>query len=408
MANGFRHTGNTALPPYEEVRGKYNAEQVLSYFGIPIGDNNKCICPFHEEDKPSMMVHERNVYCFGCKVSLDLISLTQRLLEKQKGCVTSIEEVFEILLSPDLPDKTDRRYVESRYEGAVNPSLIDYWHQYLTDSMYKQLEQERLLTRETVDRHLLGWRPDWKAWTIPFIQPDGKIDVVMFRMTEEDAPAKYLGLKGHNRGTVMNADLLLDTQEYLIVLFGSFDAIVARQDGLLAVGLNGSNPFKKTESRRVKELFEKQNNIIIIPDNTVTEYEPAETLAKLIGADVQFFPAEYERGLDYVDYRKKGLTADDFLTEVAHLQTITQPDLSVVESVVELLKRGDSYRFSELHAARAVGTPAVDFAVAVANRLEGTENQLYRSKLRSVKSVDELYASFRWIAEQKYIQKGGW
>jgi hypothetical protein len=37
----------------------------------------------------------------------------------------------------------------------------------------------------------------------------------------------------------------LSHPKYLVILFGSFDAILAAQDGGIAVGLNGSNPFKK-------------------------------------------------------------------------------------------------------------------------------------------------------------------
>lgn len=399
MATGIKHTGENG---FESIREKYNIEQVLGYFKIAINERNKCLCPFHNDTDPSLQVNEKHVYCFGCKQSWDIFSLAKALLEKQNNRSYSVAETFHWFATTPLPEKTERLYPKSTYEGAVNPDLINYWHDRLTEEQYQQLYTERLITKETIDRYLLGWRPDWKAWSIPFIMSDGTVDIVQFRMTEEDASSKYLGLKGHNRGSVMNAYLLDEPQEYLIVLFGAFDAILAAQDDLLAVGLNGSTPFKRTEKTRVQAMFSKQKTIYIVPDNSPSEYGPAQKLVDWIGGEVCYFPVDLPEGTDYVDYRKLGYTAEDFLYSVLDRPL---PANNAVLNVVELLRAGDPFALSTFHAATATGVIAKEFAVAIASQLKDDKLKNIRQNLLQIKTSEELYNVLQSVA---YTTQGGW
>lgn len=394
---GIQHTAEHFLS-YEDTR-KVLPEQILAVFGIEIESNNKCRCPFHDDDTPSMLVHETNVYCFGCKISLDSFGLVMGLLEKA-GMPHDHRAVFNWFKQMPAVPLSGRKYVKTQYEGAVNPTLIAYWQECMTEDHYARLLTERLITKETAQQHRLGWRPDWSAFSIPFFRLNGEADIVQFRMMGEGAKSKYVGLKGHNRGAIMNADLLTNEQPYVVVFFGSFDAILARQDGLIAVGTNGSTPFAKKDHARIKEMFALQKNVLIVPDNTPDEYGPAEKLAEMLGGEVRFFPINLPEGTDYIDYRRAGKTKEDFMTEILNL---TPREEMLVENVVELLKAGDRFHFAELHMMQARGTPAQMFALAVAEKLPE-----HKDALQKVICSDTLKGCLRTIAADYYHKRGGW
>lgn len=52
---------------YDDVLAQSKIRDVLDYYGIPI-NNGKCLCPFHEDTNPSMVVNEKKniVKCFSC------------------------------------------------------------------------------------------------------------------------------------------------------------------------------------------------------------------------------------------------------------------------------------------------------------------------------------------------------
>lgn len=354
--------GTEKLPNFSTIK-EYHVEQVLMHFKIDIGTDNKCLCPFHHETTPSMQVHKHFVYCFGCNQHWDLFGLARKLLEKKQGREITVGEVFAWFKDTTFPARTERKYSRRHeYIGPVAPALVEYWQNCLTEERYLQLFSERLITKHTAKNHRLGWRPDWEAWSIPFYRGtlgQSEVDVVQFRMTHSDK--KYLGLAGHSRGTIMNADFLAVPQPLLVVLLGSFDAILARQDGLCAVGLNGSFPFKTTEKKRVQDLFAKQKNVIIVPDVNPQEVIMAYKMADWIGAQVRTFPANFPHNTDYTDYRKSGKTPVDFVEEVLGVG-----DGELLENLKSLWQHGDPLRLCGTHITLSSALPPDILAVKIA------------------------------------------
>jgi len=50
-----------------EIKSKLSISQVLDHYGIKMNKNRHCLCPFHDDKKPSMQVYpETNtVHCFS-------------------------------------------------------------------------------------------------------------------------------------------------------------------------------------------------------------------------------------------------------------------------------------------------------------------------------------------------------
>lgn len=385
MAKGIVQFSNTNLA--------IRPEQVLAAFDIGVDpSNNKAFCPFHDDTNPSLQVNEDYVYCYGCGISYDVYGLAKALLPEE----TNVYRWFETtkFKEPKLAFK------KSQYKGSVPSDLINYWHECLIErpDLQQELQEQRLFTNATIKIHKLGYRIEHDSFVIPY--NDGEI--VQFNSRTDRFP-KYYGLTGHQRGAVMNQDLLDVSREFVVVLLGAYDGILARQDGLPAVSLNGAFPFKRTEKARVQEIFKHQTMKFVVPDNTPDEYKPARRLASWLNAKVRYFDAELPPDTDYIDYRKMGKTSMDFCREVLGIEPYTTPDPQTVKNLVALLNVGNRFNFAEVHLGMAnlLGTPARDVALAISKEITNIE---LKRRLYEVIDVDSLVEVFR----DAYQLQGGW
>ena len=399
----------------EDIKKEIAPEQILTYFGYEISPYNKVICPFHNDVKASMLVNSDFVFCFGCGNSWDVFKLTQALLKKHKNLDFDFKQVLQWLVVAKLPEKNKNlAYNKSNYSGPVPDDFITYWQTQLTDEHRQQLVNERQFTLETIEKYGIGWRPDYEAFSIPYYRgalKNSPVDIVQFRMPKDFDP-KYLGLKGHARGSIMNAHLLSNPQPYVIVLFGAFDPILAAQDGIIAVGTSGACPFKEEEKERIQELFKLQSNVIVIPDNSPGEFMPAEKLAKWINGRVKYFPSDLPSGTDYIDYRKTH-SALDFLIEVAEVEPFYPVYEQSINNLLSLIRVGDRLKFTEVHLAFMKGIVALDIAKALAKR---TTPQPFtfkawgeiQKKLYEVQDSLSLQEAIQFASQKSYECRGGW
>ncbi len=65
---------------FSEIKTRVPFESVCKDHNIEF-KNNKAICPFHDDKKPSFSLHPSKQYakCFGCDVSVDAIELEYQL-----------------------------------------------------------------------------------------------------------------------------------------------------------------------------------------------------------------------------------------------------------------------------------------------------------------------------------------
>ncbi len=402
----------TILQQIKAIKENTRVEQVLGYFGIPINDFGKILCPQHQETVPSAHVYPNGIYCFGCASFFDVPELIRLLLEKETGTPQFYGDVVRWLESVKLPDVKPIPHTHHDYRGAVPPNLIEYWFNCMDDEKYTRLTQQRLITKSTAVKYKLGWRPDTQAWTIPFYQGEvgqSPIDIVQFRNTKGTGP-KYYGLDGHNRGSVMNAFLLEQKQPYIIILFHAYDPITTYQDGIISVGFNGCMPFKKDEKERVQKLFEKQDCIFVVPDNTPSEFKSAAMVSDWLNAEIRYFDRELPEGCDYIDYRQLGHTPKDFLQDVVGIEPITQPNPDLITNVIELLKSGDKNKFSSWYIQmQGYGQVCADVAREIAKQLPGSLQQgPLKKRLWNVRTLDELIRVIDFASELSYNVNGGW
>ena len=63
---------------FEAVKQSVTTRQAAEHYGVRVGRNGMCVCPFHNDKNPSMKV-DRRFYCFGCGATGDVIDFVARL-----------------------------------------------------------------------------------------------------------------------------------------------------------------------------------------------------------------------------------------------------------------------------------------------------------------------------------------
>lgn len=414
MPKGF---GAKYLVPLEAIR-PIHIDRILSVFGIQ-NDGVLTQCPFHNDEQASLQINDTWVYCHSCNKSWDNFAFVRDMLIQQGKRAT-----FDCVLDwftehiNDLPHSKYTAKEKAEYIGPVDPFLVNYWHDCIqANGHIEHLMQERLLTEETINRYRLGWRPDMYAWSIPFwrgIPGESEIDILQFRHTRP-SKAKYTGLSGHNRASVMNAHLLSKPQEYVIILFGTFDPILAAQDGLPAVGFNGASHFISKDTERLLEMFSLQERIYIVPDNQPEELKHAKQLRNVLGTQrtsIRTFPKECANKEDYISYRYEH-TAEDFLIDVLRIQPICSVDSQLVNNLYELLQAGDVYDLAPVHLFFNRGVVVADVARSLANQRRFTKYSPeswveLQDDFCSVGCLEEFASVYKKWAEHSYTLLGGW
>jgi DNA primase len=309
---------------------KFTADQVLAKFGYELLAGNTTQCPFHNEGVPSFHVYKDHATCYGaCDTSYSTDFLARRLLQKTNN-EASYQDAYIHMLQGNVAAPRITQDNSAEYKGPVPLSQVMYWHNHLEEQHYQQLATERLLTRHTIDTHRLGYSAKREGISIPYwrgFPGASEVDIVQFRMYAKWCQCKYLGLAGHNRESIINAFLLQIPQPYVIVLFGSFDPLLAAQDGIIAVGTNGATRFTK-RLERLRELFKRQDNVIVVPDNSPGELENAKVFAEAINGRVKTFRMDDGQGCDYIQFRHTH-SAKDFMQQIVHLwpKTLIKDDV---------------------------------------------------------------------------------
>lgn len=66
---------------FDILKARVTIPQAAAHYGVRIGRNGMCCCPFHSDKTPSMKINETYYYCFGCHSTGDVIDFTARLFD---------------------------------------------------------------------------------------------------------------------------------------------------------------------------------------------------------------------------------------------------------------------------------------------------------------------------------------
>lgn len=79
LTDKYKEVNDTRV--FDTLKARVTVPQAAAHYGIRIGRNGMCHCPFHSDKTASMKINETYFYCFGCHTTGDVIDFTARLFD---------------------------------------------------------------------------------------------------------------------------------------------------------------------------------------------------------------------------------------------------------------------------------------------------------------------------------------
>lgn len=77
LTDKYKEVNDTRI--FDTLKARVTVPQAAAHYGIRIGRNGMCCCPFHSDKTPSMRINETYYYCFGCHSTSDVIDFIAKL-----------------------------------------------------------------------------------------------------------------------------------------------------------------------------------------------------------------------------------------------------------------------------------------------------------------------------------------
>ena len=141
-------------------------EDIVSSYAVlkREGRNRKCLCPFHSEKTPSMVVYQdtQSFYCFGCGAGGDVITFIMKIENLEY-----VEAVRFLArrVGMEVPDEVDHdrsAFLKSRIL-EINRETARFYHRVLKTPLGQNglhYLRQRQLSDKTITRYGLGFAPD--------------------------------------------------------------------------------------------------------------------------------------------------------------------------------------------------------------------------------------------------------
>lgn len=104
---------------YDEVKQQLSMKRVAEHYGCKVNQKGTCLCPFHEDNHPSLKIYEndRGYYCFTCGNGGDVIRFVGNLfnLGNEEACRKLIED-FSLPIALENLSYREKRERDKRQE----------------------------------------------------------------------------------------------------------------------------------------------------------------------------------------------------------------------------------------------------------------------------------------------------
>jgi len=236
-------------------------------------------CPYHNNYRsPAAEISKESglFYCFGCQESHSLIEVimhvTKRSYFESARMVDSKSDKANFIEA--LESKLDKKPDFVEFDSEVIKRLNDAA---LNSQRAAQYYLGRGITKDSVERYLLGYSQSQDMVTIPVHSPDGICLGFVGRSIEGKEFKNTLGLpKAKTMFNLFRAKRF----DKVFVVESSFDAIRLEQAGAHAVATLGASVSGK-QRELLKQYF---NNVIILGDNDDAGKEMAKKLSNILGS----------------------------------------------------------------------------------------------------------------------------
>lgn len=109
---------------FRAIKEAVTTKEAASFYGIKVGRNGMCRCPFHDDHTPSMKVDKRFI-CFGCQEKGDVIDFVAKLFGLDvKEAAEKIAVDFGI--AADISDMEKYRQLQHAIQQKKSEQQIFY------------------------------------------------------------------------------------------------------------------------------------------------------------------------------------------------------------------------------------------------------------------------------------------
>jgi DNA primase len=250
-----------------------NIKKILAYYGMELNDDNKMLCPFHDEAKPSLDFNlKKNIfYCFGCGATgsiIDFVARYEGITTLQ--ATTTIAKILKIS-SSSLPieiknkNKIDyKKQALEQFNSYIKPDWT-YSKNYLGDRGFspKILKDMDIRLNPISDYFFI----------IPLLENDKFVGFV--RRTKDNRPNKYMYNYGFKRNEVLIGGY--QKGKILFLVEGVLDYVRARQYGVKNVATLLGWKASEKQITKIKNITDK---IVVALDNDKKGKEGTKWLEK--------------------------------------------------------------------------------------------------------------------------------
>lgn len=237
-------------------------DEVIEYVegGHKYSNYIACVCPFHEDSRPSLIIHEDYYNCLACNAK----GRTETLLDKLKGLPTK----------PQTGGYFSNPFTKWTKNETLPQALKVAW-QTLNEHPSTYMRDERGITEKTCYELGIGWRDGW--FTIPIRDKCRKIMGAVARADKTNpTSAKYVTPSGQD-GNLLYAPSWENIEKAgsVYIVFGILDAITIYQLGYASISTTGG---KRVDSSAFDGI---RKRLLFIPDRG--EEDAANQITKYLG-----------------------------------------------------------------------------------------------------------------------------
>lgn len=138
---------------YQEIKQQVGMRQAADFYGYPVDRQGRCLCPFHNDKKPSMKIYpnDKGYYCFSCGAGGDVITFVSRLYEiNNEGAARKLIEDFSLPIKTEGLSYREKREREQRIRERKRREQFRR-EAYTVLEVYRRLLCEAI--RDPQDRH---------------------------------------------------------------------------------------------------------------------------------------------------------------------------------------------------------------------------------------------------------------
>ena len=175
---------------FEEVKRSVTTRQAAERYGIRVGRNGMCRCPFHDDKTPSMKV-DRRFHCFGCGADGDVIDFVSRMESiSPKEAALMLARTFSIPYADKVPPRRRKPRQETpeqsfkRMERHCFRVLCDY---------------RNLLCRWKEDCAPKTLEDDWNPLFVEALQKQNYVDYLLDTLLFSDMEERASLIASHGK-----------------------------------------------------------------------------------------------------------------------------------------------------------------------------------------------------------------